>query len=69
MMPYDFGTISRPRCSLRPLAPIGGALYRPALPLLGANSLPILVSAGCALVAAILILLLPKPAIIQDPGV
>jgi MFS family permease len=32
-------------------------------------SLPILVSAGCALVATIFILLLPKPAIIQDPGV
>jgi MFS family permease len=32
-------------------------------------SLPILVSAGCAFVAAVLILLLPKPAIIQDPGV
>ena len=32
-------------------------------------SLPILVSAGCAFVAAGLILLLPKPAIIQDPGV
>ncbi len=32
-------------------------------------SLPIAVSAGCALVAAIFILLLPKPAIVQDPGV
>jgi len=32
-------------------------------------SLPILVSAGCAFVAAVLILLLPKPAIIPGPGV
>ncbi len=48
---------------------VGPKLAGDGFDLFHSYSLPILVSAGCALVAAIFILLLPKPAIIQDPGV
>jgi MFS family permease len=48
---------------------VGPKLAGDGFDLFHSYSLPILVSAGCALVATIFILLLPKPAIIQDPGV
>ena len=48
---------------------VGPKLAGDGFDLFHSYSLPILVSAGCALVAAIFILLLPKPAIIPDPGV
>ncbi|MBX9651142.1 MAG: MFS transporter [Xanthobacteraceae bacterium] len=44
----------------------GPKLAGDAFDLFHSYSLPILVSAGCALVAAIFILLLPKPAVIHD---
>ena len=46
---------------------VGPKLADDGFDLFHSYSLPILVSAGCALAAAIFILLLPKPAIIQDP--
>jgi MFS family permease len=46
----------------------GPKLAGDAFDLFHSYSLPILVSAGCALVAAIFILLLPKPAVIHDRG-
>jgi hypothetical protein len=46
---------------------VGPKLADDGFDLFHSYSLPILVSAGCALAAAIFKLLLPKPAIIQDP--
>jgi hypothetical protein len=68
------GSVCRRKARDRYTAGAIGTLAGPKLAgdgfdLFHSYSLPILVSAGCAFVAAVLILLLPKPAIIQDPGV